>query len=144
MTKLPDTTIEDLRTVLGDALERNKLYEWKPLAKIHMAVGSRVTCNPPPTDTDEDWIVYDPEWGLASYLHDNEWEYGGSDNGNDGWKSYKKQYINVICICDLSEYTKFKLATSVAKELNLMEKHHRVVLFEAIMYGSDITGEQSK
>lgn len=115
----------------------DKRYEWQQHAETYMAVGSRVTCNPPPTDTDEDWIVYDPDWKLANWLSEDGFDLGGSDSEVDAdtWASFTKGDLNVICIKVLKEYNSFILSTLVCKELNVMEKEHRKLVFDAVMYG---------
>ncbi len=43
-------------------------------------VGSRVTCKPPPVNTDVDWLVLvDDPSDLHNYLEQSGWELGGSD-----------------------------------------------------------------
>ena len=109
-------------------------YVWKSIAKTFVPVGSRVTCNPPPYDTDEDWLVLDLDRSVADLLSENGWEYGGSMQSEDTFGSYKLDDVNVICAFTKDEYDHFKLATDVCQHLNLLNKDDRIVLFEAIMY----------
>ena len=113
------------------------LYEWQQKWKVYQRVGSRVTCNPPPENTDEDWIVLDLDKSLANHLDESGWDYGGSMNSDDTFASYKKEYVNVICAFTRKEFDSFLLATALAKKLNVLPKSDRVALFDAIMYGKN-------
>lgn len=104
--------------------------------------GSRVTCNPAPLNTDIDWLVLTtPNPDFLEHLDALGWEWGGSkihgSNRKDSeFNSFKKGSFNLICTGDEDFYDKFVLASSVAKRLNLLKKDHRVVLFQAILYGN--------
>ena len=108
-------------------------------------VGSRVTCNPAPTNTDIDWLVLTtPNLDLLEYLDALGWEWGGSQihgssRKDSEFNSFKKDKFNLICTDDEDFYDKFVLASSVAKRLNLLEKSHRIILFQAILYGNEPT-----
>ena len=109
--------------------------------------GSRVICDPAPTDTDEDFIVLvDGEdfFDLIQELCANKYELGGSDvtpsedfapNVWEGFQSYKKGEINLIVTCSEEFFGKFVGATIVAKSLNLLDKSDRIALFQKILYG---------
>lgn len=114
-------------------------YAWKSIAKTFTPVGSRVTCNPPPTDTDEDWLVLDLDKSVANWLSESGWEYGGSMQSEDTFASYKIDDVNVICAFTKDEYAHFKLATDVCQKLNVLKKDDRIALFEAIMYRRNAT-----
>jgi hypothetical protein len=108
------------------------------------AVGSRVTCSPPPTDTDEDWLVLIEEtetvplqeyligdgWATPSLTSDQEERYSGSEV-----KSWKKMIdgtlVNLIITHDYRHYDKFLALSSVAARLNLTDKADRAALFRA-------------
>ena len=97
-------------------------------------VGSRVTCNPAPTDTDEDWLVYTED--LSTLIGDCV-EQGLTLEGSyagDAFVSLRQGPTNVI-ITDRKEFfDKFMLATHVCKTLNVLDKQHRIVVFQAILY----------
>ena len=104
--------------------------------------GSRVICNPPPADTDEDWIVLAESEKLYSWLISQGWEMEGdyvfSETVDEGdFRSFRKEEINLIVTSKRDFYNAFSLATKVARRLNLLEKKDRVVLFQAILYGNE-------
>lgn len=109
-------------------------------------VGSRVTCNPAPMNTDIDWLVQtDPhqEPTLFQWLSDNGWECGGSlpDDMNetpasDRFASFTKGQDNVIVSNHAGFCRRFLAATSIAKRLNLMDKADRIALFQAVLYAN--------
>ncbi len=114
-------------------------------------VGSRVTCNPPPTNTDRDWLVYisrPVDWiPFCDEMTDmSGWEIGGSQpedfdaaTAHNWFNSFTKTIDgvqeNVIATCDFQFFTRFKAASSVAKRLNLLDKDDRIALFQAVLYG---------
>jgi hypothetical protein len=111
------------------------------------AVGSRVTCNPPPADTDQDWLVlvdkhkYDQ---FAASLMADGWEVGGSAipidmdyrNPHEKFNSFTKGDDNVIATASADFHRRFLSATATAKALNLLEKRDRINLFQAVLYAA--------
>lgn len=120
-----------------------KRYAWKT-----EPVGSRVTCNPAPTDTDRDTLVLI----MASQAEDfmAELESAGCEvelgdgyaadalnSGQSGrFQSYRLGEDNLIVTIDEKFYRRFVAATTVAKRLNLMDKADRIALFQAVLYGN--------
>lgn len=110
-------------------------------------VGSRVTCNPPPMDTDEDWLVYLPPGEFAIFeetlIMGMHFEFGGSRihsggclvGDKDSFQSYTLGQINVIATASEEFFDKFMQATHEAKRLNLLSKSDRIALFQKILYG---------
>jgi hypothetical protein len=110
------------------------------------AVGSRVTCNPSPSGTDQDWLVwvdagdYDK---LADHLEANGWEVGGSRVPEDvnylpesqRFNSFVKGEDNVIITHSDEFHRRFLAASAIAKRLNLLSKDDRIALFQAVLYG---------
>jgi hypothetical protein len=107
-------------------------------------VGSRETCEPAPTDTDLDILVLTDNCkevlGISNKLN---YKYDGSEiideDGNSEenvFCSLKKDHINIIVTEDKSFFDKFILASSIAKQLNLLVKQDRIILFQAILYGN--------
>lgn len=112
-------------------------------------VGSRVTCNPAPTDTDQDVLVLttlelylDKLW---PHLEKDQFEAGGSDVGDRAdylatadmsFQSFTLGDLNLIITFDQRFYDRFMAATDVAKALNLLNKSDRVMLFQAVLYGN--------
>lgn len=109
--------------------------------------GSRVTCNPAPTNTDADYLV---ECRGAAMLSD-----AVSDLGfcNFEWDSNSKEYqmagetgfmswrgvednveLNFIITRDHDFAARHRVATAVCKDINIMHKPHRIRVFQAILY----------
>lgn len=108
-------------------------------------VGSRVTCNPPPTDTDADYIVLvENHSDFRPHVLGAGFSIGGSRaldvdvplDHDDRFSSYVRGEINLIVTSDASFFRRFMAATSVAKRLNLMHKPDRIALFQAVLYGN--------
>lgn len=101
--------------------------------------GSRVICNPPPTNTDEDHILYVSPESIRSIctLLDNEGWYGDKERYADSdFISLKKlidgNLINLIITDNKKHFDAFVHATKIAKELNLRYKCDRITLFEIV------------
>lgn len=118
---------------------------------IHITpVGSRVTCNPPPIDTDEDHLILlednTDKWRqLCEWLFENGWTRGGSleagvieINKDDKFESWTFDELNFIITCSEIFYHRFMAATHVAKRLNLMDKPDRIALFQAVLYANQV------
>jgi hypothetical protein len=110
-----------------------------PILADAAPVGSRITCNPPPQDTDEDWLVLvysDPEAALleAGFTQDGSPEfYTGNDDG--GFRSWRRDELNLVTTNEIQFYDRFMTATMLAKRFNLMDKGDRIALFQAVLYG---------
>lgn len=109
------------------------------------SAGSRVTCNPPPTNTDKDYICLVSD--VLSFVlakSDEGFEVGGSivydyleKHGNEfGFVSMVFDDVNLIITGNEDFYKKFLIATKCAKRLNLLDKSDRIALFQAILYGN--------
>lgn len=124
--KLPEAIAEALADVLANA---------EP-------VGSRVTCDPAPTDTDEDWLVLVREVPVeklqeAGFSQEGTPEfYTGNDAG--GFRSWRKGEINLITTQSDEFFRLFLTATYLAKRFNLLRKQDRIALFQAILYGVEV------
>lgn len=111
-------------------------------------VGSRITCNPPPTDTDQDVLVFVDEERASQFIFEMEnigfsvelGEGYAADALNSGesdrFQSYRLDDVNLIVTVDEQFYKRFAYATEIAKRANLMEKEERIKLFQAILYGN--------
>lgn len=110
--------------------------------------GSRVTCNPPPMDTDADYLVLvkdiDSFSELCDFLLKNDFYQGGSciaDEANtllehERFTSFSNAVkINFIITLSNIFYDRFVLATNVCKSINEMRKPCRITIFQAILYG---------
>ena len=112
--------------------------------------GSRVTCFPAPTNTDQDWIVLvsTNQWEeFEDKLLSEGWIVGGSDLSVDvnvtpaeqQFKSFTLGEDNIIVTKSPAFFYRFVAATRVAKRLNLIWKTDRIELFQAVLYGSNPT-----
>jgi hypothetical protein len=102
-------------------------------------VGSRVTCDPAPTDTDEDFLMLDSA-GLHDALVSNGFVpctlvefYTGNDAGE--FRSWRKGDVNLIVTPYRDFFDLFVSATHLAKRFNLLQKRDRIALFQVILYG---------
>jgi len=107
-------------------------------------VGSRVTCNPPPTDTDQDVLVFCIEskfdelelvLGQEGYDHDGDDHYPNPRETDMSFKSFSNGEINLIVTCSPEFHRQFMAAHSIAKRLNLLDKNDRVALFQPCILG---------
>lgn len=102
-------------------------------------VGSRVTCNPAPDNTDEDFLALVPFDVTAlmaadGFTQDGSPEfYTGNDNG--GFRSFRKGEMNIITTDSIEFFELFLTATELAKRFNLLAKADRIALFQAVLYG---------
>lgn len=110
-----------------------------------IAVGSRVTCNPPPLDTDSDvLLLIDPAcWSnlelnmkTIGFIHEGSDVSDSINNEAMAFQSFRNGEINFICTHDPEFFKRFVAATSVAKHLNLLSKTDRIALFQAVLYGN--------
>ena len=108
-----------------------------------MPTGSFYICNPQVLNTDKDYIVLvkdlntsQPKLQELNYVPsvaDSD-EYDLEAEG--GFMCYRKDDINLIVTEDEKFFAKFWEATTVAKQLNLKEKHDRIYLFKYVLYGT--------
>lgn len=114
---------------------------------VHVVlVGSRVTCNPPPTDTDQDVLCLIDDSNLDKLLQaleqdgfqfDGSEHYANSLEEGEGFRSYRNGEINLVMTTEFDFYHRFMAATSIAKHLNLLKKDDRIALFQAVLYGNE-------
>lgn len=125
----------DKETSLDDVLRLIGALEWSPC-------GSRVTCAPPPMNTDADYLVVlpndDAEISAAvGILADAGFEWEGSEHYQmelNTFMSFRREDVNLIVTRSAGFAERHKLATAVCKSLNLLEKKDRIVIFQAILY----------
>lgn len=114
--------------------------------------GSRVTCDPPPTDTDADYLVLLPPGVTArdrvlrylsseGYAQDVGRNYDGRGQDHaldDGFASFRKGEVNLIVTQNADFARRHKEATALCTKLNLMTKPARVAVFQKILYGNNV------
>lgn len=97
-------------------------------------VGSRVTCDPAPTDTDQDILCLvdpDEEEGFFSWIEKHNWEFEGDEKYDmDNFTSYRKAHFNLIITTKPQWFDAFLDATRECKEKNLLKKSERIEVFE--------------
>lgn len=107
--------------------------------------GSRVICDPPPIDTDEDWLVLSNNIKETdNFLRGRGFEYCSpiwsfEESGSNypfGFASYRRGESNVLMTPSVNFYNRFVAATHAAKAMNLLDKHDRIRLFQVILYGN--------
>jgi len=103
------------------------------------AVGSRVTCNPAPVDTDEDWLIrvsgeVSNLLAMAGFTQEGQLgDYTGNIEG--GFQSWRKDTVNLIVTSDVGFFDRFVTASLLAARFNLLLKEDRIALFQAVLYG---------
>lgn len=122
-----------------------------PAGGLIVPVGSRVTCSPPPTDTDEDFLVLveDRSQAVAAL---QQFGFEAPTNAQQimeynrlgmtsGWNfsSLRLGDVNYIVTDDVFFFERFLTASHVAKSLNILSKHDRIMVFEA-MRGASFAG----
>lgn len=108
-----------------------------PRHKMAFATGSRVICDPPPMDTDEDWVVLVGDLDdFEEQLKDSGWLATMSDEYGEGIRTYRKDILNLVVTDAPQVYSRWRLATLVARRLNLLRKEDRIMVFQAILYGA--------
>jgi len=118
----------------------------EPVALCMNMVGSRYTVDPPPTDTDEDWLVLISEkhfkdgqaLGILTENHfrlDNPSEHYRADESMfNSWRG--PENTNILITANRDFHNRFLAATSLAKKYNLTPRSARVELFQAVLYGT--------
>ena len=115
-----------------------------------LPTGSRVICDPPVMDTDEDYLILIPEEDretIEDLLEQDGYVEGGSGHTYQNFLSYKNYEhnvpINILLTCQKDYFDRFSKATALAKALNLKEKSDRITLFEAVVRDSWPGNEKS-
>ena len=116
-------------------------------AVSYQMTGSRYICNPPPMDTDEDYIVLmcnPPVGDTLSALVESGFQMNTDPelyNGCPDFYAFRNGQFNVICVDEPAMYQRWVDATEQAKVLNLLAKHDRIALFQKVLYGIDVSAE---
>lgn len=117
----------------------------------YIQTGSRVICNPPVMDTDEDWVLLgtSPKGTDAELIklgYDKTSPDSYKDDGSAPFASFNQFSAfrrrdsdeNLIVVYNSHVFTQWKVATQLAKRFNLTDKEDRIALFRAIRSGGAI------
>ena len=101
------------------------------------ATGSSIICNPPVLDTDFDYVILAPlnSYELDQFLEDQGFKTNFEDYDIEDFRSWKQGQINYIITDSIKWFENMKVATKLAKKLNLLDKQQRIDLFDYVMYG---------
>lgn len=107
------------------------------------ACGSRVTCHPAPTDTDRDYLVEVPYTqkavaDIVGKLSGLGFKWEGSQHYQDAagdFMSWRFDHLNLIVTANTEFARRHRAATRVCKALNILDKPHRIAIFQGILYG---------
>ena len=124
---------------------------WLDYATRAIHTGSRVICNPPVLDTDDDYLLLvDIELtkALQEKLYADGFKLGGSgirfkslkefpdiesiERDNGVFNSFKKDNLNIIVTASHEYFENFVKATFLCRRLNLTNKEDRVEVFQSI------------
>ncbi len=101
-------------------------------------VGSKHTVNPPPKDSDVDYLILTSNIkGLGGALSDSGFknestlaEYQGLNH----FESYRKELMNLIVTDSKFFFYKFMTATYICKLFNTQPRSRRIRIFQAVLY----------
>ncbi|UFK09528.1 hypothetical protein [Xanthomonas phage DES1] len=131
----------------------NPLFEKARSIVGYFKSGSSFVCDPPVQDTDEDYVIF--TFNLANlrleleslgYTYSNKdiekYKLGKTDpfamyNSFDSYRHPDNRH-NLICVSNELDFTRWKVATLLAKQLNVLDKHNRISLFRAIRSGGTL------
>lgn len=141
MTSLP-TTVQNATGAMDgpDVFQR-----LKDIGCIVEPCGSRVTCNPAPTDTDRDYLVIVPQEDdavsdVVALLSNRCYQWEGSEHyqqaARNDFMSWRHDDINLIVTRNHDFVKRHRAATHVCARLNLLRKDDRVAVFQAVLYGT--------
>ena len=111
--------------------------------------GSRVTCDPAPADTDQDYLVeMQPADDIIAKVVSELVEAGFVWEGNEhyqqasrsGFMSWRLDDVNLIVTADRAFAGKHRVATALCKRLNLLNKPDRIAAFQAVLYSNEWNG----
>ena len=121
-----------------------------PSGAIVVPVGSRVTCSPPPMDTDEDFLLLVEDLDEAvkklkeigfdtGMTKEQEDEYVSFQRTSGGrFKSLRFGDVNYIVTQSAFFFDRFLTATHICKTLNVMDKKQRILIFSGVFGDSHL------
>ena len=108
--------------------------------------GSRAICNPPPLDTDDDYVVYTlnhagfEAWALRTgFTKTTPVDAEGYEEGEGEFVTYRMGVLNLIVTESQDFYANWVLATDIARYLNVTDKAKRIALFKRVLYETEFT-----
>jgi len=104
---------------------------------LYEPTGSAYTCDPPVTDTDEDWIVWAEETAEVSEALEADGWVTGQDAEEYDHVSFRKGRVNIILMHDMDFYYNWSKSTRICKQLNLLKKEDRKFVHRVIC-GEDV------
>lgn len=124
-----------------------KAFESISTLIAHFPSGSRVICDPAPTDTDEDHVLLvssqaqaQKQLVAAGYKFTTDPSYNAKPEDvfsvGTNFKTYRKGEENLIVVDSIYDYRRWQAATQLAKRFNLLNKQDRIDLFKAIRHGN--------
>lgn len=105
--------------------------------------GSRVTCNPPPENSDRDFLVLinmveEPD--ISALLRDagftREGGVGYDQFNNSDFASWRRGEDNILVTTRTGFARSHRAATSLCTRFNLRSKADRIAVFQAVLYGN--------
>jgi hypothetical protein len=101
--------------------------------------GSRVICNPPVLDTDEDHVILVRDLHYFTEVATLEgWEASQDDEydiDDEDFISFRQGNVNLIVVSSSVLFQQWKLATAMATKFNLLDKQDRRDLFSVVFTG---------
>ncbi len=97
--------------------------------------GSRVTEDGWTSESDWDYVVYDPDKKFAKALKMEEWVIGSNVDAGE-FMSIRKGDVNLILVDKEEIWKKYIIATNLIKALNSKTKGERVAVFDSV-FGKD-------
>lgn len=97
--------------------------------------GSRVTKDGWTSESDWDYVVYDPDHKYYDSLNKEEWVLGSNVDSGE-FTSIRKGDVNLILVDKEDIWKKYIIATNLIKTLNSKTKGERITVFDSV-FGRD-------
>ncbi len=120
------TRVEPREVIVGDLVQEGYWVK---------ATGSRVTKSGYTSESDWDYVVYDPDEVLRKKLDgDTNWSPDGSGNGAMGidFTSWRNGQTNLILVSTEDIWKKYIIATNLIKSLDCKTKKERITIFDSV------------
>lgn len=119
--------VEPREVIVGDLVQEGYWVK---------ATGSRVTKSGYTSESDWDYVVYDPDNHLLTKLttEGSQWIKDGSGNGDPGidFHSFKNDMTNLILVSTEDIWKKYIIATNLIKSLDCKTKKERIAIFDSV------------